>query len=122
MANMRLRRLRFLKLGIGITLAAIICLAGGMLFAARSTQEYLVYIGTYTGPKSKGIYGLRFDSNKGRLQEVGLVGEVPQPSGDGTINPSPIPEPMFSQLGYLSDADLAEAMRFAAPENAEHAH
>ncbi len=49
-------------------------------------------------------------------------GEVPQPSGDGTINPSSIPEPMFSQLGYLSDADLAEAMRFAAPENAEHAH
>jgi 6-phosphogluconolactonase len=77
---MKLRRLRFLKLGIGITLAAIICLAGGMLFAARSSQEYLVYIGTYTGPKSKGIYGLRFDPGKGRLQEVGLVGEVPQPS------------------------------------------
>jgi 6-phosphogluconolactonase len=80
MVNMTLRRLRFLKLGIGITLAAIICLSAGMLFAARSAQEYLVYVGTYTGPKSKGIYGLRFDPNKGRLQEIGLVGEVPQPS------------------------------------------
>src|SRR4051812_38521495 len=57
-------------------------------FAAKhSADKYLVYVGTYTGPKSKGIYGLRFDPGTGRLEQIGLVGEVESPSFL-TLNPA----------------------------------
>jgi 6-phosphogluconolactonase len=42
--------------------------------------EYLVYVGTYTGEKSKGIYALRFDTRSGKLSEVSLAGETENPS------------------------------------------
>jgi 6-phosphogluconolactonase len=44
--------------------------AGGML----------VYIGTYTGEKSKGIHAFRFDPSTGALTTVGLVARTPSPS------------------------------------------
>ena len=37
-------------------------------------------IGTYTGPKSQGIYAWRFDPVSGKLTEVGLVGQTQNPS------------------------------------------
>jgi 6-phosphogluconolactonase len=40
----------------------------------------LVYIGTYTNAKSKGIYAFRMDPNTGHLTSVGLVAETPSPS------------------------------------------
>lgn len=42
--------------------------------------KYLVYIGTYTGPKSKGIYAYRFDATAGKLDSIGLAGEMARPS------------------------------------------
>ncbi len=42
--------------------------------------EYLVYIGTYTGQKSKGIYAYRFDRARGQLTSLGLVAETASPS------------------------------------------
>jgi 6-phosphogluconolactonase len=47
---------------------------------AAAKGEYLVYIGTYTGPKSKGIYAYRFDAATGRLSSLGLVSETANPS------------------------------------------
>jgi len=47
---------------------------------AATKGEYLVYIGTYTRGKSKGIYAYRFDSAKGALTPVGLVAETEHPS------------------------------------------
>lgn len=41
--------------------------------------DYLVYVGTYTGAKSKGIYALRMDK-EGKLAPLGLVAETPSPS------------------------------------------
>lgn len=41
--------------------------------------DYLVYVGTYTGAKSKGIYALRMDK-QGKLAPLGLVAETPSPS------------------------------------------
>jgi 6-phosphogluconolactonase len=46
----------------------------------HSNSSYVVYVGTYTGPESKGIYALRFDPASGKSTPVGLVAE--------TINPS----------------------------------
>ena len=40
----------------------------------------LVYIGTYTGAKSKGIYVSRFDPATGRLTSPELAAETPSPS------------------------------------------
>jgi len=47
---------------------------------ARAPRQYLVYVGTYTGAKSKGIYAYRFDSATGALSPLGLAAETPQPS------------------------------------------
>jgi 6-phosphogluconolactonase len=43
-------------------------------------SERVVYIGTYTGETSKGIYAFRFDDRTGGLTPLGLVAETPSPS------------------------------------------
>ena len=45
-------------------------------------------------------------------------GKVPQPPKETAIPPSPIPKPMFDQLGYLSDEDLQKALSFPLPADA----
>ena len=52
------------------------------MFAATdpSPGTMLVYIGTYTGAKSKGIYVSRFDPATGRLTAPELAVETPSPS------------------------------------------
>lgn len=45
-----------------------------------SAKECLVYFGTYTGPKSQGIYVARFDSATGKLSEPQLAAEIQNPS------------------------------------------
>ncbi len=47
---------------------------------AAAKAEYLVYIGTYTGQKSEGIYAYRFDAATGQLTSLGLVSETANPS------------------------------------------
>src|SRR5438105_11104159 len=49
-------------------------------YAEAAAKHYLVYVGTYTGPQSKGIYAYRFDAGTGKLDPVGLVGELARPS------------------------------------------
>jgi 6-phosphogluconolactonase len=41
-------------------------------------KDYMVYLGTYTGPKSKGIYAWR--ASGGKFTPLGCVGEVTNPS------------------------------------------
>ncbi|MBX9681947.1 MAG: lactonase family protein [Gemmataceae bacterium] len=50
-------------------------------------KTWRVYVGTYTGPKSKGIYLYDFDAESAKLTEQGLVGELPNPTFL-TIHPS----------------------------------
>jgi 6-phosphogluconolactonase len=45
-----------------------------------SKRSYLVYVGTYTGPSSKGIYAYRFNAVTGRAVSLGLVAETANPS------------------------------------------
>ena len=45
-----------------------------------SADELWVYFGTYTGPKSQGIYVSRFDSESGALSEPILAATTPNPS------------------------------------------
>ena len=54
-------------------------LALGFMGAQTALADYLVFVGTYTGAKSKGIYAYRM-SDAGKLDPVGLVAETPSPS------------------------------------------
>jgi len=47
---------------------------------AAGKSQYLVYVGTYTENKSKGIYAYRFDADTGQLSSLGLAAESVNPS------------------------------------------
>ena len=49
-------------------------------WAQAGTGEYWVYIGTYTGPQSKGIYAFHFDADSGKMDPVILAAELTRPS------------------------------------------
>ena len=50
------------------------------LLAGSLWGQYLMYVGTYTGPESKGIYAYRFDAKTGEVTPLGLAGEAKNPS------------------------------------------
>ncbi len=60
----------------------LVALAVGVESVTRAARraERVVYIGTYTGEASKGIYAFRFDDLSGALTAIGLVAETPSPS------------------------------------------
>lgn len=45
-----------------------------------AANEYLVYVGTYTGPQSQGIYAYRFEVSRGKLVSLGLAAKSVNPS------------------------------------------
>ena len=47
---------------------------------ASARVDRVVYIGTYTGEASKGIYAFRFDDSNGGLTPLGLAAATPSPS------------------------------------------
>lgn len=48
--------------------------------STEQQQSYFVYVGTYTGADSKGIYGYRFDEGAGGLAPLGVAAEIVNPS------------------------------------------
>ncbi len=61
--------------------AGFIALFGmGGATALPDNKDIAVYFGTYTGPKSKGIYLSRLDLVSGKLSAPTLAGEIEQPS------------------------------------------
>src|ERR1700751_6003428 len=73
-----LRRCAF----VPVVFLAIVCSCTlfGHEQKARGTDAYLVYVGTYTGPQSKGIYAFRFTESSGKATPLDLVGETSNPS------------------------------------------
>ena len=66
-------------------LLLVICLLTFSSLAAfgrksKGKDSYLVYVGTYTGPTSKGIYAYRFTESSGKATPLGLVAETANPS------------------------------------------
>ena len=61
-----------------LVLCAMVAAVVGVVGQAAEGQ--LVYIGTYTGAKSKGIHAFRFYPSTGALTPVGLVAETRSPS------------------------------------------
>ena len=52
----------------------------GVFASSAVADECLVYLGTYTGPKSKGIYVSRLDRSKGALSAPELAADTKSPS------------------------------------------
>ena len=46
----------------------------------KGPTKMRVYVGTYTGPKSKGVYKLDFDATTGTLSPATVAAETPSPS------------------------------------------
>ncbi len=60
-----------------VALAALVLL---LTVGFATAESYHAYFGTYTGPKSKGIYVARFDATTGQLGQPELAAETPSPS------------------------------------------
>jgi 6-phosphogluconolactonase len=52
----------------------------GQAHKTAPRSSYLMYVGTYTGSHSKGIYAYRFDAATGQATPLGLVAETANPS------------------------------------------
>jgi 6-phosphogluconolactonase len=59
-------------------LVTVLFLACASSFAKSS--HYILYVGTYTGPASKGIYAYGYDAASGKLTPLGLAAETTNPS------------------------------------------
>lgn len=60
--------------------ALLLLVLSCMSFAAGQKESYIVYVGTYTGHGSQGIYAYRFDEGTGKLSAIGLAAETASPS------------------------------------------
>ncbi|WP_068139391.1 lactonase family protein [Roseimaritima ulvae] len=69
------------SVSVGVLVEALLfglCLSA---FSGRlHAEDYHVYIGTYTGPQSRGIYVSRWDSDRGQLSPPVLAAEMKNPS------------------------------------------
>lgn len=70
-------RLAGAGLAAGLLSLALLPQAGA---EEKAPKKYLVYVGTYTGGKSKGIYRMEFDPATGKLSEPKLAVKTGNPS------------------------------------------
>jgi 6-phosphogluconolactonase len=72
------------QLFIATLVAAIVVSIGSSACLADAAQakptKLRVYVGTYTGPKSKGIYLYDFDTATGAMRQVGVAAKTSNPS------------------------------------------
>jgi 6-phosphogluconolactonase len=83
--GMRFDRSMKKQIHYAVGLAAILaaCVWLGMARGNETPQsksDYLVYVGTYTGPKSQGIYVYKLAGATGNLTPLGLAAEANNPS------------------------------------------
>ena len=71
-------RSTILLLTLFATCAGLVCAGGAE--RDRPMGNYLVYIGTYTGPQSQGIYVYKFETSSGSLTPLGLAAEAANPT------------------------------------------
>ena len=67
---------------VAVAACALALALGAIRLAARQTPApgRLIFVGTYTGEASKGIYAFRFDDTSGALTPLGLAVETASPS------------------------------------------
>jgi len=72
-----------LKYFCAAVLALLVCcfvFANAIGAEAGLSERYLVYIGTYTGAKSRGIYSYSYQTSAGKFDSMGLAAESINPS------------------------------------------
>ena len=72
-----------MKMAGPLLFVSLLLISSGVAMNATkdaAKDEYLLFVGTYTGKESKGIYAFRFDTTSARLAPLGLVAETPNPS------------------------------------------
>ena len=76
--------MKLTKRPFAFLLTVLLCLplvASSQPPAQKATQKtYWVYLGTYTGPKSKGIYSYRFNESTGRAASPAVAADTANPS------------------------------------------
>src|SRR5207302_1942770 len=70
----------FSQVQVVVLIGAVLCLPAVVGAAPGVDGSMLLYIGTYTGGKSKGIYVSRFDAVAGKLTAPELAAETKSPS------------------------------------------
>jgi 6-phosphogluconolactonase len=66
--------------GLATFVACALALFAPAAVHPAAAATHVVYVGTYTGEASKGIYAFKFDDSSGALSPIGLVAETPSPS------------------------------------------
>jgi len=61
-----------------VLLVTVLFFACGLSLA--KSDHYILYVGTYTGPQSKGIYAYGYDAASGKLTPLGVAAETSNPS------------------------------------------
>src|SRR5258706_12476725 len=61
----------------GLVVAVLFFACGSSL---AKGNHYILYVGTYTGADSKGIYAYGYDAASGKLTPMGLAAETANPS------------------------------------------
>ncbi|HET6426721.1 MAG TPA: lactonase family protein, partial [Planctomycetaceae bacterium] len=64
----------------GLRLPVLAMMSLAMLSLPVNAESFRVYLGTYTGKDSRGIYTATFDSDTGKLSEPRLAAEMVNPS------------------------------------------
>ncbi len=65
---------------VNSSLALQVAAVGLGLAVPAVAQPCLLYVGTYTGGKSEGIYAYRFDAESGAIEELGLAAKSVNPT------------------------------------------
>ena len=61
-------------------LSHVLMTATALATLPLSAAQHLLYVGTYTGPKSEGIYAFRYDDATGKAVPLGLAAKSSNPS------------------------------------------
>lgn len=103
-----------LRTFVALTAAASI-IGPPQAFARDANGEYLVYVGTYTGAKSQGIYALKFNARTGSVSPIGLAAEIQNPSFL-VLHPNHKYLYAVSELGYNAQSKASVSSFRIEPE------
>ena len=65
-----------------LLVAVVLCACVSSLAKTGSAKakNYILYVGTYTGPESEGIYAYAYDAATGKLTPLGVAARTANPS------------------------------------------
>ena len=76
--------MRYFKLSLKLLMVAVMCLLASInAVSGQSKTEgglQTLFIGTYTGPKSEGIYSMQFNPENGKLSNLSVAAKTESPS------------------------------------------